>query len=131
VAWQHTSATFPAHCHSILIFALTALSQSDTAHSISRPTIAADFQWVAFMATSGGNLMAKNAAEHHTKAAEHHELAAQHHREAAKQHEAGKHETAAHHAHLARGHHEHAMHHAAEAAKVHVEQHSKASAARA
>jgi hypothetical protein len=49
-----------------------------------------------------GDLMSKEAAEHHRKAAEHHEHAARHHNEAAKHHDAGAHEKAAHHAHIAR-----------------------------
>jgi hypothetical protein len=65
--------------------------------------------------------MAKQTAEHHTRAAESHGHAQRHHQNAAKHHQAGNHEKAAHHAHLANGHAEQAKQHSREAAKSHVE----------
>src|ERR1700678_3425321 len=67
--------------------------------------------------------MAKQTAEHHTRAAEHSGHAQKHHQQAAKQHEAGNHEKAAHHAQVAQGHQIQATHHANEAAKSHTEHH--------
>jgi hypothetical protein len=64
-------------------------------------------------------IMAKQTAEHHTRAAESHGNAQKHHTQAAKHHTAGNHEKAAHHATVASGHERDARKHSDEATKSH------------